>query len=464
MTIAIETLGQPKLIRAFLTTICLPIAALTGAGFIVGGSTSSEIGANVAAVLVVAMVWYVAGRVLIVPYLGRRLYRVLTILALVRIAANLLHFYEVWAPISGIDSSASVLYTDITDQGVIQVSAGVFGETLRADGVAYAVFGDYYRAINNPGVGVVFGALLSVFGPYATVAIPWVILLSLFGAVFAALLGRWAGLPERLSRLVAILVFLMPGFFIFPPLYRDNIMVFLLLFAAWTAVLGNRGPSVATAGVIVAEALMLWSLREVYVVLPFVFSGMAYFARNHANRDKMLLIAVGSSVGLLVGLKYISSLLTDFVARASGSFTSTLSDFSILLPFKSFGAVLFYPAAAVFALLAPMPWWQQGSGSVLAYQVFAYAQAWYGLAVAVAFGSAVFTSGLRRSERLFGVFAGTIFLLTLMGSANFASLYVQVAYPFALIASVRYLAVSWRACVALSGGIIIAAHSILLVA
>jgi hypothetical protein len=141
--------------------------------------------------------------------------------------------------------------------------------------------------------------------------------------------------------------------------------------------------------------------------------------------------------------------------------TAEKVDYRTLSRFKEVGAVLFYPAAAAFSVLAPMPWWQEAPPALLSYQVFAYAQTWYALTAMVACFYAFRSGAVPPGGTIVVMFSGVLFIMGVVGSLNFGSLYFQVALPFVLLICTPYLAGHVVKCVGISAAIIVLAHGVL---
>lgn len=328
----------------------------------------------------------------------------------------------------------------------------------------HAIFGDYYRAINNPGVGIIYGGLFSIFGAYGTVAIPWTVIYSAFASLLIGLIGFSQRLPVKLCRTAMLLVFFMPGFFIFPPIYRDNFIVFLLVLSAYTAILAPRGNIVLHSAAISLESILLFSLRTAYLPIPFIFGGVAvymYSVSSTGVTGRRMVFAGITLLAIVVAWAFLSQYLELSFDRLGAASESSDREFSTLMAFKQLGPLIYYPAAAIFTLLAPMPWWQSVTPSLLSYQIFSYAQTWYGLTALIALYYSYRRNWLQPGASILVIFFLIVFLLVLLGSLNFSALYFQIALPFVLLASVRYLSTNWGKCFLMSTSIIALVHALL---
>lgn len=452
--------------RAFFLTLLVPLALIVSAGTIINGD-SAEVNGTILSTLVALMCWFSSGWFLTVRAFGRRFFGVLTLLLLVRITANLIHFYCVFAPLAGIDSSSALPEADFSgDLGAIYNSATIFADAYETRGLYYALVGDYYRGINNPGVGVIYGGLFSAFGRFASVAIPWTVLYSAFGALLIGFIGSVQQLPVGLCRTTVIMIFCMPGFFIFPPVYRDNYILFLLALTAYSSILLTSSNLLLVSVVLAGESILLLGLRMVYVFIPFAFGGVVTFLnaqRGSRAFNRKILFGVIAICAILLSWNF----LAPYRELSSAGFTAEgqvqESGFAILAPFKARGFLIYYPAAAVFSLLAPMPWWQPLPPALMSYQVFSYAQTWYSL---TAFVALVYSYRLEMTSQwrtTLVLFYSIIFSLALFGSFNFNSAYTQIATPFIVLSSIRYNSSNWKTCFALSTSIILIVHFILLI-
>ena len=136
--------------------------------------------------------------------------------------------------------------------------------------------------------------------------------------------------------------------------------------------------------------------------------------------------------------------------------------YAILAPFKDLGPLVFLPAAAVFLLLTPMPWWQDIAPSLLCYQVFSYAQTLYTLTTITALFLAFREKKLLAEIAVLVSFFATLFLLALLGGYALAAGYAQVGLPFLVLASIRYLRHRAGQCFAVATAVVVLAHVVLL--
>ena len=458
-------LSGGELRKILLATLVVPFSILLVASRFAAEAPESELTANIYSTSLALCCWWASWRLLFSRIFGQRLFFTLTLLVLLRMAVNFLHFYFVCAPVVGIESSDRLVDANLTsDLRLIFASALAFLEKYRDGDVFYAVFGDYYRAINNPGVGILYGWLLSIFGTYATIAIPWAIIYSAFASLVLGLTGLSMALPYRHCRAVILLVFLMPGLYVFPPIYRDNFMVYLLALSGYTAVIFRHENILLIVVVVVVESILLYSLRGAYLLVPATF---CVIALTMQARRKMELAMRGVALAILlipvfiISWGYLEQHIDDSLRRFSGAIRVE-DTYPILAPFKKRGPLVFFPAAAVFLLLTPMPWWQHASAPVLVYQVFSYGQTWYGLTAIVALVMLIRQGMISTEDAIATAFFVVLFLLTLLGADELAPGYVQIGIPFAMLASIRYLKERSGLCVAISTAIIVVAHTILL--
>jgi hypothetical protein len=136
--------------------------------------------------------------------------------------------------------------------------------------------------------------------------------------------------------------------------------------------------------------------------------------------------------------------------------------YAILAPFKKLGPFVFFPAAGVFLLLTPMPWWQHAPSPLLAYQVFSYVQTCYSLTAIIALVILIRRRLISTEAAIVTVFFVVVFLMTLLGADALAVGYVQIGVPFVILASIRYLKEYAARSFAISTAIIVVAHAILL--
>ncbi len=411
-----------------------------------------------------AIVWILFG----VLYCRSRqvdLFLAISVLAVFRIIASLLHFYYIFAPLAQISNSSELPYCDfLGDLAPVHLAGSLFVDEQVNQGLIYAIFGDYYRGINNPGVAVLYGILFTGFGEYGAVAVPWTVLVSGFGSIVAAQIALRGKLGEKLVRFVGLGTFLMPQFFIFPVLYRDNYIIFLLLLTAYTVLCSNAAPMYFIAALLILESLLLGALRSVYILVPSAYLFVKIGLDSLSNRRVTITgTLTGCAVAVLLLIAAGNSLDDRLQAYSTALVTGVKGDvsFTILSGFKAAGPLVYFPAAFIVALLAPMPWWQDVPGAQLAFQVFACGQSFMGIAVLIA---AVVTLWRRLHRDLMPVlgFFVVIESMALFGESTLGGSYFQIAMPFLLIFSARWLFDNRGKAIAASGAVFVALHLLLL--
>jgi hypothetical protein len=458
-------LSGSKLPKVILATLVVPFCALLVAAQFAAEPPPSELIANSYSTALALCCWWVAWRLLFSRIFGRRLFFTLTLLVLLRIALNFIHFYFVFTPLGGIGSSAALADADfLGDTAPIFDAAMIFLNKYHEGDVFYAVFGDYYRGINNPGVAILYGWLFAIFGSYATTAIPWAILCSAFASLIVGLTGLSMSLPYRHCRAVVLLASLMPGFFVFPPIYRDNFIIYLLALSGYSAVILRRENILFIVMVVVVESILLYSLRGVYLFLPAAFCVIALTVQLRTRMSlaiRGVALAVLLIPALIVSWGFIEQHTSESLMRFSAPIQGDTT-YSILSSFKKQGPLVFFPAAAVFLLLAPMPWWQHIPPMSLSYQIFSYGQTWLSLTVIVALVGLIRKGTISTEGIILTAFFVVLFLLALFGSGNLNAGYLQVGLPFLILASMNYLQACAGRCFAASTAIVVVAHVLLL--
>jgi len=251
---------------------------------------------------------------------------------------------------------------------------------------------------------------------------------------------------------------------VFPPVYRDNFMVYLLALSGYTALILRHENILLIVVVVVVESILLYSLRGAYLFVPATFCVVALTMQA---RRKMTLALRGVALAVLLIPVFIVSrgYLEQHIDASVGRFASASrveATYPILAPFQKGGPLLFIPAAAVFLLLTPMPWWQNISPTLLSYQVFSYGQTWYALTAIVALVILIRRGMISTEAAIATAFFVVLFLLTLLGAEELAPAYVQIGIPFAILASIGSLKERTGRCFAISTAIIVVAHTILL--
>jgi hypothetical protein len=459
-----RTLSLGYLRKTLLATLLAPFGILLLVSQLPLEPPVGEFAANLYSASLALGCWWLAWRILFSKVFGRRLFLTLTLLVILRLVLNLGHFYLVFAPLVGIESSADLPRADFAgDLGAIFNSALMFLDKYRDAGAFHAVFGDYYRSINNPGVAILYGWLFSIFGTFATTAVPWAIVYSGFAALVVGLIGLSLAVPARYCRAAVLLAFVMPGILVFPPIYRDNFTVYLLMLTGYSAFGFRRERVLLTVAVVVVESILLYSLRTAYLFVPLTFYGIVLILQSRrevgfAMRGvafALLLIPV-----LLVSSSYLGEQASESLSRLSVPPQGD-TGYPILTPFSNLGPLVFFPAAAVFLLLTPMPWWQDVPAPQLSYQVFSYAQTLYMLTTIAALVLVFREKKVLTETTILLSFFVMLFLLALLGTRALAAGYAQIGLPFLVLASIRYLRDRAGQCFSVATAVVVLAHLVL---
>jgi hypothetical protein len=216
-------------------------------------------------------------------------------------------------------------------------------------------------------------------------------------------------------------------------------------------------------------------MRYAYALVPAFFLVIAIILRPRAEgglkkvNDRAVFVVVALAVLGVTVYRFSGDVLLS--ARRAPETIGSRGMFDALL---SMGPILAYPLGAIFALLTPMPWWQEVEPSLLSYQVFSYAQSWYGLMFIVSLATAVWDmgpSGVARAEGSGGkeqlnvmlAFYAIPFALALVGALALQPNYFQIALPFLICSAPPTLVRYWKPAIVGSGLIIGLAHLALLV-
>ena len=134
----------------------------------------SELDGVALSTVIATSLWYLSQKNFNFASYGRNFVYLVNVIFALKIVLGLLHFYLLFAPVVGIPSAADSQRANFGgDLAPICSAAQVFMSERESSGLFGAIFSDYYRAINNSGVGVIYGLLFGCFGKYATVAVPW---------------------------------------------------------------------------------------------------------------------------------------------------------------------------------------------------------------------------------------------------------------------------------------------------
>lgn len=449
-------------LAVFVSPIFIMVVAICLSAY-GGNAKNSELFSTLLSVSFAGLAWLVAVLILRREFRLRFLF-LLTMTIVLIILINYLHFYFLFSPLAGVSSSADLSNVNFSGDLAIQsLAVSRFIDYVANEGWVYAIFGDYYRGFNNPGVPVLFGSMYIAFGEYGSVAIPWSVLAQGMSGLVAGLLAMRIGATQRNSEYVALLVVLMPGFLVIPPLYRDKFIVLLILMSVLIAISAHRANIIFVAFMIAVCSLFLFSLRAVYFFLPSIFFlfSIYYFNESGKQRYAITLIFAGFLAFFLFFV--FDYLAGDFFNRFGDSLSSEESNFSILQPFKSMGPLVYYPVAAIFSLLSPMPWWQVTSPTILSYQVFTYMQTAFSLVVIGCAFDAFIHKKSKKYQLFFSFCFMVIFGLALFGSKNLGSGYFQIAIPLLIIANIAFILDKWKSSFLWVIGVLVSSHFVLFV-
>ena len=388
--------------------------------------------------------------------LGKRIKFWLNILFVLKIITNLVHFYFLFAPASGITTAVelpSLFFSG--DLLPIHYSAEIFMRERGNFGLWSAVFGDYYRGINNPGVGVIYGLLYGCFGPYAPAAIPWNALAMALSSSLIGAICELLYIDRRAICVAMILTYIMPGYFITPPIYRDQfILLFILLttFSGMDFFINNRLSSLI---VMLPCALVLNSLRDGYLILPLVLV-LAMILIPHKRGPSFKVKVMASVLSIVVILLMYNFLLDKVFFWISRIYGMTIG-YSTLDRMPTTIPVIGYFIRFGFILLNPMPWWQSIEKSLFVYQVFSYPQTILSLSVIA--GLVLGYRYILDHKELFPLLlvAFCIFHFAVVGS-SLAAGYTQTGLPLLIIAASPIMLRQWRKCIWVGTGLILVAH------
>jgi hypothetical protein len=348
-----------------------------------------------------------------------RQFLTLTFFFLLKTTAPLLYFYNIVEPYTILSSEPVGLKGD---SAAIHNAALIFKQTFESDGLFSALFGDYYRAINNPGVGVFYGLLYQAFGPYTTSAIPWNALADTLTVVACISASRLSRPPTSADFTLVALLFLMPSFFVGPPPnYRDHFMVLLIALACYSVgytALGKSGSKVTSLIVAVFAAALLTTLRLGFAA-SLLFVGSAAVMAFSQSRNTALQIALTVATAACVyGLSLVDA------ERVSSQASANI--------LGGGNPVLNFIYRSCFIGLTPFPWWQRVEAELYVWQIWDYGQTFLFILVCV-----LLLAKRRDLSRdpfyiyLLLCFAG-FFLMTVVGS-GLHQRYLQIALPLLLI-------------------------------
>ncbi len=392
---------------------------------------------------------------------GRAFSWTINIIFFAKIFFGLAHFYFVFAPAADITSASQIADANFPgDLVAIHNATLIFNEEWAIGGLYHAIFSDYYRAFNNYGVPIIYGALYRAFGPYATVAVPINALAMGTACAVLGATGEVLNADNRTTRNAVLILFVMPLFFVGVPNYRDQFMILLLVLTAYSSLYAARSGHWSSIALLIPLSALLGSLRQPYMLVPSVFGLISLWcsSKSDVNLIRGLLLLVGAAIFVYA----TSQINQELTSLGSNAFSKTV-EFSSIDQLSRFSSVLYYPVTAAFSFLAPMPWWQSVELSLLVHQVFNYPQTLLSLTIIVAL--VVSRTPGKGNPGYFGLIlmAAFIYLLAFGGSLDLGARYFQVGLPLLLLPGVHALQGRWKKCLMISGSVVAAAHAYLLV-
>jgi hypothetical protein len=440
-------------------TVLLALAAVAAILlFALDGENNSETEGVAISILVASIAWatFCFG---LARRMDVRTRRVISVILATKVIAGLLFFYFVYAPVSEISSSDQLeIGKDQADSRAIDIAARVFERERASDGLPQALWGDYYRAINNSGVGVTYGVLYDAFGPYCTAAIPWHAFAMGIAALILVELGLILQAEVVVARRSAIVTLLMPTFFVGAPLYRDQFMIMLILLVVLSIISAMNGRWHGWIVAIVAT-LLLQTLRRPYIIMPLSASA-AWMGQRMISTRVRLRDNVTILTGFLASLAAIIVLSTVIGSHSEGqSLLARLaeSDNRDAATVRVGGG---YVGAFIFMLLTPIPWYQKVTPVLLSLQVFDYAQTLLFLTtLAALFFRPV--ENMRTQPATVALFAGILLFVSAVVAPDLAQRYGQIGLPLLLLGVMPSLTRNWLRCGVVSATVIALAHIVL---
>jgi hypothetical protein len=310
----------------------------------------------------------------------------------------------------------------------IQTAALQFDSRWVDAGLWDALFGDYYRAINNPGVGAVFGLLFRAFGAYPACAAPWNSLAMVWAGLAVFSICQMVGLDRRACIGAMLMTALMPAFILHLPIYRDQFMILLIVLMTYGVFAVWQRYSVVSGLVVIASSVLLASLREGFLMAPGWVLGALLLSRL---LPRTRLVALAFPLAIAAAAPFLLSLFPEAIEHASLAPVGLPGALGQLL---GSSGLFSSPGRTVYLLLTPMPWYQLPALGVLAYQVFDYPQTVLSLGLlAAAFLG--FPESVRNRDRYALLLAALIFLEVAAVGSALHQRYYQVALPLLIVAA-----------------------------
>lgn len=399
-------------------------------------------------VLAVSSIWF--GLIPLLcrrKYEGRFAYRHITTLLVVKLTLSILYFYLLFLPATDF---ALVPGADMTDSSIdviaIHTSAVIFKKNFTTGGMFHAIFGDYYRNINNPGVNVLFGLLYTTFGEFPGVAIPWnVLCMGISGLIVAATCLKLSYTRREVLTCVYMTI-LMPSFLVLNPLYRDQFMVMLILLLVYSFSCSIRKIDLSTMATIFLASGLLTCLRLSFAGLSGAIFVSYILFRKNIKLLKIIFILLIFSGFILVLTSYTGINLIPQLLDVKGV-QSTIHSLLGSNPISN----------AIFLIFTPFPWYQSISSTMLVYQFPDYPQVLFALSI-------YFSIWLGRKQLIqnrFHRFFLLSFIFYFLAVINFSALhqrYLYVALPMLIICASPIILRTWQTCVGLSFALLVFAH------
>lgn len=378
---------------------------------------NDEILANITSIIVcvflISAIYFINKK-----HVSKKFLKILLFLFAVKILVSYAHFYWIFCPAAGISNALEAGYARFSGDLVAQHEAALqFLYTIEQHNIWFAVFGDYYRWINNPGVGIYYGILYGIFGPYPTVAYSFNAVVMFLASIFVYHLSHLTGGNLKFALTCGLLTMIMPSFFIMSPLYRDQVLILLITASVYALIIFIEKVEFFSFISMVLFIILLTSLRLSYILLlPFFLAMILFFLW------KKRIIYLAIMLPILCG--FAVSLQVYLIAALERK--QMMSEVEITGVEKLGGGIL---GKIIFLIMTPFPWFQKANPAILAYQVFDYVQAWLSLAIIMYVIFFLLTNQkINKNQMVILVTFFVLFLLALMGSMLHQR-YFQIAIP-----------------------------------
>lgn len=441
--------------RIFLYTLFLPFLTLITLSSLINKFYINEIIGNYFSVFSVLFFWIVFSKN-INKFIESKILNTILFLILIRISINFIYFYTYQLPLSGLNFTQEINQF-FGDSGLIHNRVLSYIETNNS---LRDIFFNSSHLLNNRGTLVLYSLIYYIYGPYPSAIIAWDSLtIGFYSCIFYILAKKIFSNQNYNYTFIPYLIFLMPAYLIFPLLYRDYYLIFLLGITCFTIFDFNETFELKKYLYLFIFSILLYMFRKVYVVLPLAFLLTFYFIK-YSNFRKMLFL-MSSILALCIFFYVYNNKELVFISsdERNSIYHSSLYRNKLLELFQYIYMIIFeaphlggslseyfekqiFPIKILFRsamlFLSPFPWTQKIPQTYIIHQILIYMQVFFSLIVFYRLIDMLKQKIINKNFLILICFYIYIFIIAVLGAQQLSSLYVMIALPFLIIGFVNF--------------------------